>query len=103
MYEVILWSRIYSAKDLRPWQIHVPTCCSSNSSCRHYPFVESIFEGAVVQPYIHDCLVYVIKGRHTYHFCIFFKSHFHLLVNQAAHPTNGMAFHGDVLVMRVGQ
>ncbi|KAF8573979.1 hypothetical protein K439DRAFT_1373777, partial [Ramaria rubella] len=98
-----LWSRIYSVKDLRPRQIHVPMRCSSNSSRRRYPFVESVFEGAVVQPYIHDCLVYVVEGRHTYHFRIFFKRHCRLLVNQAVHPTNGMAFRGDVLVMRVGQ
>ncbi|KAF8578917.1 hypothetical protein K439DRAFT_1360845, partial [Ramaria rubella] len=98
-----LRSRIYSVKDLRPRQIHVPTRCSRNSSHRCYPFVESVFEGAMVQPSIHDCLVYIVEGRHTYHFHIFFKCHFRLLVNQAVHPTNGMAFCGDVLVMRVGQ
>jgi hypothetical protein len=64
--------------------------------------VESVFEDAVLQPYVHDCMVTVHEGRHIYQFSVFFKRHCHLRLNQSLHRLGGSSHHGDVVVMRIG-
>ncbi|KAF8219168.1 hypothetical protein L208DRAFT_1039113, partial [Tricholoma matsutake] len=78
-----------------------------------YPYVESVFEGAVLQPCIHDCTITVHEGHSSYHFSVFFKRHCQLQPNQSLHcfwgarNTGGKVaftslFDCDVVVMRIG-
>ena len=59
--------RLY-ASDCGPCQVLVPTQCKfpprAVGLC--FPYTESILEDAKIQPYIHDCIVNVIEGAHTY-------------------------------------
>ena len=74
MQEAKLRSRLYSTVAYKPRQVLVTSRHSAVSRYTyHYPYVESMFEDAVLQPYIHDCLVTVHEGRHTYRFSVFFK------------------------------
>ncbi|KAF8583152.1 hypothetical protein K439DRAFT_1349393 [Ramaria rubella] len=79
---------------------------TSTSSIR-YPFAESVLQDAALQPYVHDCLVRVNEGEHTYTFHMFFKHHCCLRINmslseQASLENNLMAIQGDIVVMRIG-
>ncbi|KAF8224623.1 hypothetical protein L208DRAFT_1310127, partial [Tricholoma matsutake] len=67
-----------------------------------YPYVESVFEGAVLQPYIHDCTITVHEGHHSYCLSVFFKRHCRLQPNQSLHCLWGASHRGDVVVMRIG-
>ncbi|KAJ7039718.1 hypothetical protein C8F04DRAFT_1254546 [Mycena alexandri] len=60
------------------------------------PGVDSVLDGGILQPHIHDIGIVLRHGRRTSHFRVYFKRHTYL-------PANGN-FHnikGDVLVMRV--
>ncbi|KAF8572910.1 hypothetical protein K439DRAFT_1377055, partial [Ramaria rubella] len=72
---------LYSASEPKSHQVAIPTRCITHMSAVHYPFAEIIFEGTILQPYIHDCVVCVQEGPHIYRFRIFFKHHCWLLVN----------------------
>ena len=76
-------------------------CCVAQTTDQ-YPVPKSVFDDPTMQPYIHDCLVHVHEGEHTYQFRIFFKCHCRLCVNQTMHISDGHPFRGDALVMRVG-
>ena len=69
-------ARLY-ASDRRPCQVLVPTWCKfplrAVRPC--FPYVESMLEDAKIQSYIHDCIVNMIEGAHTYQFCILYKQH----------------------------
>jgi hypothetical protein len=61
-----------------------------------------------MQAYIHNCLVEVREGGHTYYFSVFFKRHCMLPINNCldrlrdgAEDMNIKPFRGDILVMRV--
>ena len=62
-----IWARLY-VSDCRPCQVLVPTWFKfplrAVGPC--FPLMESILEDAKIQPYIHDCIVNVIEGAHTY-------------------------------------
>jgi hypothetical protein len=68
-----------------------------------YPFAESVLQDAALQPYVHDCVVRVNEGPHTYNFRVFFKRHCRLRLNMSLSkqsvPTN---FRGDIVVMKIG-
>lgn len=101
-YPLHIQSRLYSATCSKARQVKVPTCCVIRAPDR-FPLPECVFEDAIIQPYIHDCLVRVYEGRHVYHFRIFFKRHRHLHVNQSLRRLSAsLIFCGDVLVMRAG-
>lgn len=76
-------------------QITVAAGCDDYA---HYPFTESVLDHARLQPYIHDCVVDISEGRHTYSYIIFFKRHRRLPLNCSL----GSLFRGDVVVMRLG-
>lgn len=63
-----------------------------------------MLDEAILQPYVHDCVMNVSEGRHTYNFCIFFKRHCRLKANNLLMKKlrSGGVFRGDVLVMRLG-
>lgn len=85
----------------KPFQVVVPTHCTAHAS--QYPVLEGILDGTRTQAYIHDCLIRVYEGNHTYQFRIFFKRHSFLPANRSIlHGSQGHAFRGDALVMRVG-
>jgi hypothetical protein len=85
----------------KPFQVVVPTYCTAHTT-RH-PVPEGIFDGTRTQPYLHDCLIRVHEGSHTYQFRIFFKRHCFLPVNKSVRcGSQGHVFRGDALVMRVG-
>ncbi|KAI0083091.1 hypothetical protein BDY19DRAFT_865163, partial [Irpex rosettiformis] len=60
---------------------------------QRYPFVESVLDYAVLQPYVHDCTLRICEGGRWTSFLLFFKRHCRL-------PHNRGAFRGDLLVMR---
>ncbi|KAI6028173.1 hypothetical protein EDC04DRAFT_2927035, partial [Pisolithus marmoratus] len=62
-----------------------------------YPVAESVLQDAVLQLYVHNCQITVHEGRHTYHYCIFFKWHCRLRANAMLDK-----FQGDVVVMKIG-
>ncbi|KAI0763729.1 hypothetical protein BC629DRAFT_1293822, partial [Irpex lacteus] len=70
--------------------VKVSTRCVQHE---RYPFVESVLDHAVLQPYIHDCSLRVHEGGRWTSFLIFFKRHCRL-------PRNRGVFRGDLLVMR---
>ncbi|KAI6116971.1 hypothetical protein EDD17DRAFT_1416939, partial [Pisolithus thermaeus] len=86
--------RLYSASCCRPRQVAMLTRCASLSlNAIRYPVAESVLQDAALQPYVHNCQITVHEGRHTYHYCIFFKRHCRLRAN----PMLGK-FRGDVVV-----
>ncbi|KAI6030223.1 hypothetical protein EDC04DRAFT_2516467, partial [Pisolithus marmoratus] len=90
--------RLYSASCCRPRQVMMLTRCASlsrNATC--YPVAESMLQDAVLQLYVHNCQIAVHEGRHTYHYCIFFKWHCRLRANAMLDK-----FQGDVVVMKIG-
>lgn len=86
----------------KPRQVMMTTRCANVSrTAARFPFAESLFQDARVQPYIHSCFVTVYEGRHIYRFCIFFKRHCRLPPNLLLGGTEN-DFRGDAVVMRVG-
>jgi hypothetical protein len=92
---------LYPVATNKPRQILLSArgVASRAGSC-NYPFVESAFQDATIQPYIHDCTVRVHEGKHAYLLRIFFKRHCRLPLNQAL-PGN-RTFRGDAVVVRAG-
>src|ERR1700735_3108559 len=70
MYHLHIRCRLYSATCTRACQVKVPTSCVAQATNR-YPLPESVFNDAIMQSYIHDCLVCVHEGKHAYHFRVF--------------------------------
>lgn len=101
--ELQIRSRLYSTVGLRPMQVTVRARCANRT--RHatrYPFAESVFEDAAVQPYIHNCIVKVHEGCNMYRFMIFFKRHCNLRLNKTLSTLSTRClFRGDIVVMRV--
>ena len=91
------------ASDHRPYQVLVPTCCHfpPREVGPHFPFAESILDNAVVQPYVHDCIVNVKEGQHTHQFRVFYKWHVRLHTNTFLPMTDCVSMRGSMLVMRV--
>jgi hypothetical protein len=59
-------------------------------------------DGAI-QPHIHDCIVNVQEGQHTYRYRVFFKRHRRLRFNQSSPLRAGRnTLRGDIVVMRMG-
>jgi hypothetical protein len=88
----------------KPCQVRVLTRWNCITNAR-YPVAEAYFQQPHIQPYIHDCHVTVREHRNTYRYCVFFKNHRHLRVNQFLLKGDGHAelkFRGDAVVMRVG-
>jgi len=86
------------------------SACGTGLTSRQtrYPFAESVLGGSCIQAYIHNCLVEVREGRHTYYFSVFFKRHCMLPINncldhlrEGAEDMDIEPFRGDILVMRV--
>ena len=73
-HEMKIWARLY-VSDHRPCQVLVPKWCKfplrAAGPC--FPLMESVPEGTKIQPYVHDCVMNVIEGAHTYQFHIFYK------------------------------
>ena len=59
-------------------------------------------DGAIMQPYIHDCSVTVCEGFNTYTFRVFSKCHIYLKVNNTVRAHPSVIFRGDILVMKEG-
>lgn len=59
--------------------------------------------GLPIQPFIHDCLVVVRDGRRSHKFRIFCKNHCSLPINSAIGNIGNARWHGDIIVMRLGQ
>ncbi|KAG1850425.1 hypothetical protein F4604DRAFT_1592876, partial [Suillus subluteus] len=77
-----LWCRLYSSSWRKHHQVTMLTRCSDCScSGKHFPVPESLLDCAMVQPYVHNCLVTLHEGRHVYQFCILFKWHCCLRTN----------------------
>ncbi|KAF8592422.1 hypothetical protein K439DRAFT_1261803, partial [Ramaria rubella] len=93
-----LRSHLYSASEPKSRQVTVPTRCITHMSAVCYPFTESVFEGTILQPYIHDCVVRVQEGPHISRFRIFFKCHCWLPVNQTLLKGKNIAFRRDTVV-----
>lgn len=66
-----------------------------------FPVAESLFQDSLVQPYIHNCEVTVLEGRHVHRFRVFFKRHCYLPSNPLL-SNRDRVFRGDAVVMRVG-
>ena len=66
-YKMKIWARLY-ASNCRPCQVLVPTQCKFplRAVGLHFPYTESILEDVKIQPYVHDCIMNVIEGTHTY-------------------------------------
>ncbi|KAK0438892.1 uncharacterized protein EV420DRAFT_1256501, partial [Desarmillaria tabescens] len=63
-----------------------------------FPFIEGVFSGMDMQPFIHDKVIEVSEGHRLHRFHVFLKNHCHL-------PTmdiGGKSWHGDIVVMRIG-
>ncbi|KAF9233012.1 hypothetical protein BU15DRAFT_7429, partial [Melanogaster broomeanus] len=90
--------RLYSSAWPRPRQVIMPTRCANTSRlANRFPIAESLLQDFRLQPYIHNCEVSVIEGRHTYKFSVFFKRHCRLHSNTLL-GGDVADFHGDVVV-----
>lgn len=66
--------------------------------------VEEVMGGIRTQPYVHDVIVTVIRGQHSYRFNIFMKNHRLLPINSTISAlVPGSQWNGDVLVMKMGR
>lgn len=100
-FETKLRCRLYSTTASKPRQVLVTTRCADRRvKGSRYPFVESLLEDAVLQPYIHDCMVQIWEGRHLYRFRVFFKRHCHLPINRSLPE---LSLRGDGVVMRLSK
>ncbi|KAF8519229.1 hypothetical protein BU17DRAFT_47884 [Hysterangium stoloniferum] len=100
--------RLYSASHHRPRQVAVPTRCTGRVRfTNRYPYTECFFDNAILQPYIHNCIVNVHEGNNIYHYAFFFKRHCCLSINNSLplekDDNHGPGFRGDVMVMRVSK
>ncbi|KAI6096405.1 hypothetical protein F5141DRAFT_964374, partial [Pisolithus sp. B1] len=96
--------RLYSSAWSRPRQVTMPTRCADSSqmvTASRFPNAESLFQEPCLQPYIHNCEVTIVEGRHTYRFHVFFKRHCRLRPNPLLSRDDN-EFRGDAVVMRVG-
>jgi hypothetical protein len=105
--EASIHSRLYSAVNSMPQKVAVPArYAEATNKANRYPYVECPFEGAILQPYVHDCVVHVREGKNTHQFAVFFKRHCRLKVNTLLSvgrvSEERMVFRGNVLVMRLG-
>jgi|ERR1700723_1422368 len=102
-YELRLRCRAYAVFG-KPRQTVVNTRCigSVNNAYHRYPFVESVFDGAATQPYIHNCTVSLHEGGQINHFCVFFKRHCRLPINESILRLSGAEFRGEAMIMRIG-
>ncbi|TDL13400.1 hypothetical protein BD410DRAFT_735453, partial [Rickenella mellea] len=92
--------RLYSSKATRPGPANIAVRCTDGTrKGLQYANVESMLDGAVLQPYIHDCVVTVHELGVKHRFAVYFKRHIRLPINTSING-NG-AFRGDVVVMRV--
>ena len=101
-HEMKIRARLY-ASDRRPCQVLVPTWCKfpPRAVGPRFPYAESMLEDAKIQPYVHDCIVNVIEGAHTYRFRVFYKRHARLRANNHLPMTDGVSMRGSMFVMRV--
>ena len=76
-------------------------CTDMSRDAERFPVPESLLQDFCLQPYIHNCEVSVVEGRHTYRFRVFFKRHCHLHLNPLL-SGDISAFRGDAVVMRIG-
>lgn len=67
-----------------------------------FPVPETFFVEHSVQPYVHDCDIYLRENGQQHQFRIFFKWHTRLAINKAIPTSEHLAARGDILVMRVG-
>ncbi|KAF8957896.1 hypothetical protein BDZ97DRAFT_1924155 [Flammula alnicola] len=104
--EANLRARLYPASSRRPRQILVNTRQpSAQRSMKRYPFAENHLGESVLQPWVHNCVVTVQEGRHTYRYMIFFKRHRLFGPSQCLQTlSNGQPsfLRSDVVVMRIG-
>lgn len=99
--EFRLRCRLYSTSCHRPRQVEMLTrCADASHGSPHFPMAEALLQEAALQPYIHNCQVTVVEGRHTYQYCVFFKRHCRLPANRLLN--NIHEFRGDVAIMRIG-
>ncbi|KAI6146004.1 hypothetical protein BKA82DRAFT_3925051, partial [Pisolithus tinctorius] len=90
--------RLYSTSRDRPQQVMMLMHCTGTSRASLcFPFVETLFQEAALQPYVHNCQVTVHEGRSTYHYCVFFKRHCRLQENAILSKVDD-PFRGDVIV-----
>ncbi|KAJ7207283.1 hypothetical protein B0H12DRAFT_1243168 [Mycena haematopus] len=91
-----LRSRLYPTWSSSPSTVTVHTRCRSvDPQDTRFACVESVLDGAGVQPHVHDVCIILKHGRRTTHFRAFFKRHVHL-----PHNTY-LNIKGDLLIMRV--
>jgi hypothetical protein len=63
--------------------------------------VESVLGGAPLQCHVHDCVVRVYDGQHSFTYDVYFKRHKSLPVNRSIRAVVDQdRMRGDVLVMR---
>ena len=67
-HDVNLRARLYSAQKGKPTQVHVPTRClyPVRQIGPRYPLVDSVLDEPWLQPYVHDCVVYIREGNQTH-------------------------------------
>ncbi|KAH0827356.1 hypothetical protein J3R83DRAFT_3994 [Lanmaoa asiatica] len=68
---------------------------------KRFPVAESLFQDSLVQPYVHNCEVTILEGRHIHRFHVFFKHHSYLSLNLLL-SDGDRVFCGDAVIMRVG-
>ena len=104
-HNVNLRAQLYSAQKGKPTQVHIPTCCLylARQIGPWYPLVDSVLDKPQLQPYLHNCVVYVCEGNQTQWLWVFFKQHCHLPYNIFLLPfQQHMTAQGDFVVMWVG-
>lgn len=97
--DVELRCRFYGAVDQRPKLLHL------RQPKNQYHFSQTITDGPNIA--MHNCLVSVVDGQHTYQYQVFFRRNARLQKNQAIltllkgvrRPTK---IRGNIIVMRIG-
>jgi len=99
---MMLRSRLYPSARMKPILIHMPTRCvlPARFPGPRYPLAESVLDDAIIQPYVHDCMVLVHEGSQVHRFRVFYKRHCHLPVNRSF--AGRRILRGDIVVMRAG-
>ena len=103
-HDVNLHAQLYSTQKGKPTQVHVPTCCLylARQIGPWYPLADSVLDEPWLQPYVHDCVVYIHEGNQTHQLWVFFKRHCHLPYNISLLPFQQcMTAQGDFVVMWV--
>ena len=67
-HDVNLRARLYSTQKGKPTQVHVPTRClyPVRQIGPQYPLADSVLGEPQLQPYVHDCVVYIHEGNQTH-------------------------------------